>query len=86
MIAYTHSFIEALTSDTRQAFYDQHKPIAHVMHLMVFLLPLAGVVVRGMVGGVLGLTLFLLCYYLMPYARRLARRTLSWRSDRGVGP
>ena len=43
MIAYTHSFIEALTSDTRQAFYDQHKPIAHVMHLMVFLLPLAGV-------------------------------------------
>ena len=68
MIAYTHSFIEALRSDTRQAFYDQHKPIAHVMHLMVFLLPLAGVVVRGMVGGVLGLTVFLLCYYLMPYA------------------
>jgi hypothetical protein len=62
-----HSFTEALTSDTRQAFYEQHKPIAHVMHLILFLLPIAGVVVKGMVGGVLGLTLFMLCYYLMPY-------------------
>lgn len=68
MIPSHHSFIEALTSDTRQTFYDEHRPIAQVMHLMVFLLPLAGVVVRGMVGGVLGLTLFLLSYYLMPYA------------------
>lgn len=67
MIPSTHSFIEALTSETRQAFYDQHKPIAHVMHLILFLLPFAGVVVKGMVGGVLGLTLFLLCYYLTPY-------------------
>jgi len=63
----SHSFTEALTSDTRQAFYEQHKPIAHVMHLILFLLPIAGVVVKGMVGGVLGLTLFMLCYYLMPY-------------------
>ena len=62
-----HSFTEALTSDTRQAFYEQHKPIAHVMHLILFLLPIAGVVVIGMVGGVLGLTLFIVCYYLMPY-------------------
>ena len=62
-----HSFTEALTSDTRQAFYEQHKPIAHVMHLILFLLPIAGVLVKGMVGGVLGLTLFMLCYYLMPY-------------------
>lgn len=68
MMSSNHSFIEALTSETRQAFYDQHKPIAQVMHLILFLLPLAGVVVRGMVGAVLGLTLFLLCYYLMPYA------------------
>jgi hypothetical protein len=68
MIPSNHSFIEALSSDTRQAFYEQHKAIAQVMHLMVFLFPLAGIVVRGMVGGVLGLTLFLLSYYLMPYA------------------
>ncbi len=63
-----HSFSEALSRDTRQAFYDQHTPIAHVMHLMLFLLPLAGYLVRGMVGAVMGLTLFMLCYYLMPYA------------------
>ena len=36
MIPSNHSFIEALTGDTRQAFYDQHAPIAHVMHLMLF--------------------------------------------------
>ena len=68
MIASTHSFTEALTSATRQAFYDQHKPIAQVMHLILVLLPLAGFFARGMVGAVLGLTLFLLCYYLTPYA------------------
>jgi hypothetical protein len=67
MMSSNHSFTEALTSDTRQAFYEQHKPIAHVMHLILFLLPIAGVAVKGMVGGVLGLTLFMLCYYLMPY-------------------
>jgi hypothetical protein len=67
MIPSTHSFIEALTGDTRQAFYDQHAPIAHVMHFLLFALPFVGVVVKGMVGGVLGLTLFVLCYYLTPY-------------------
>ena len=68
MMPSNHSFTEALTSDTRQAFYDQHTPIAHVMHMILFLLPLVGFFVRGMVGAVLGLTLFILCYYLMPYA------------------
>ncbi|MBI4002277.1 MAG: hypothetical protein HY348_10885 [Nitrospira defluvii] len=68
MIPPNPSFTEALTSETRQAFYEQHKPIAHMMHLILVVLPLAGIVVRGMVGAVLGLTVFLLCYYLMPYA------------------
>ena len=68
MMLSNHSFTEALTSDTRQAFYDQHNSLAHVMHLILFLLPLVGFFVRGMVGAVLGLTLFILCYYLMPYA------------------
>jgi hypothetical protein len=62
------SFSESLHSDRRQAFYDQHTAIAQVMHLVLVLLPLAGLWVRGLVGAVLGLTLFLLCYYLMPYA------------------
>ncbi len=62
------SFSESLHSDRRQAFYDQHRTIAHVMQWVLVLLPLAGLWARNLVGGVLGLTLFLLCYYLMPYA------------------
>ena len=61
------SFTESLHSDQRQAFYDLHKSMAHVMHLGLFLLPLAGVLIRGLVGAVLGLTLFILCYYLLPF-------------------
>ena len=61
------SFSESLQSDRRQAFYEQHQTIAHVMYLVLVLLPLAGLWARNLVGGVLGLTLFLLCYYLMPY-------------------
>lgn len=61
------SFSESLQSDRRRAFYDQHTIIAHVMRLVLVLLPLAGLWVRNLVGAVLGLTLFLLCYYLMPY-------------------
>jgi hypothetical protein len=62
------SFIESLHGETRQTFYDQHTSIAHVMHAGLFLLPLAGLLIRGTVGAVLGLTLFILCYYLLPYA------------------
>ncbi|HSE57654.1 MAG TPA: hypothetical protein VLA99_03050 [Nitrospiraceae bacterium] len=61
------SFSESLHGETRQAFYDQHKAMAHVMHLGLFLVPLAGLLVKGLVGAVLGLTLFILCYYLLPY-------------------
>jgi hypothetical protein len=64
----SHSFTDALTSETRQAFYDQHGPAAHIMHLVLFLVPIAGYLIRGMVGVVLGMTLFMLAYYLMPYA------------------
>lgn len=61
------SFTESLHGDQRQAFYDHHKSIAHAMHLGLFLLPLAGLLIKGLVGAVLGLTLFILCYYLLPY-------------------
>jgi hypothetical protein len=71
------SFTESLHSDIRQAFYDQHKAIAQAMHLVLPGLPLVGVLLRGAVGGVLGLTVFILGYYLMPYvwfATRGSRR------------
>jgi hypothetical protein len=62
------AFTESLHSDRRRAFYDRHTTIAQVMHLFLVLLPLAGLWMRNLVGAVLGLTLFLLCYYLTPYA------------------
>ncbi len=62
------AFTESLHSDRRRAFYDRHAGIARMMYLCMVLLPLAGLWMRNVVGGVLGLTLFLLCYYLMPYA------------------
>lgn len=60
------AFTESLHSDFRRAFYDQHTSITRAMYLVMILLPLAGLWRQGLVGGVLGLTLFLLCYYLMP--------------------
>jgi hypothetical protein len=68
MIPSRLSFTESFHSDMRQAFYDQHKAIAQAMHLVLPGLPLAGVFLHGAVGGVLGLTVFILGYYLMPYA------------------
>ena len=67
MMLSSHSFTDALTSETRQAFYDRHGSAAHIMHLVLFLVPIAGYFIRGMVGVVLGLTLFMLGYYLLPY-------------------
>ena len=62
------TFTESLQSERRRAFYDHHQTIAQLMHLLLVLLPLAGLWLRNLVGAVLGLTVFLLCYYLMPYA------------------
>jgi multisubunit Na+/H+ antiporter MnhB subunit len=62
------AFTDSLHRDRRRAFYDQHPTIAQVMYFVLILLPLAGVGLEGLVGGALGLTLFFLCYYLMPYA------------------
>jgi hypothetical protein len=61
------AFTESLHSSRRRAFYDKHPSITEVMYLVMVLLPLAGLWMDGLVGGVSGLTLFLLCYYLMPY-------------------
>ncbi|HJR77181.1 MAG TPA: hypothetical protein VJ805_09415 [Nitrospiraceae bacterium] len=68
MVSSRLSFTESLHSDIRQEFYGQHEAIAQAMHLVLPGLPLVGVLLHGAVGGVLGLTVFILGYYLMPYA------------------
>ena len=62
------SFTSSLKSEERQGFYERHKPIAVVMILIVFLLPIVGVFVTGLSGGVLGVIVSVFGYFLTPYA------------------
>jgi hypothetical protein len=62
------SFTESLHSDIRQAFYEHHRLVARVMQVVLLLCPFVGIYLHGAVGGVLGVTVFLLGYYLAPYA------------------
>ena len=61
------SFADSLKSDQRQGFYERHKPIAVVMILIVFLLPIVGVFVMGLPGGVMGVIVSAAGYLLTPY-------------------
>jgi hypothetical protein len=61
------SFTGTLRSAERTAFYERHKPIAVVMILVVFLLPLVGVYVSGLFGAVSGVIASVGGYYLTPY-------------------
>jgi hypothetical protein len=62
------SFADSLKSEARTGFYERHKPIAVAMILIVFLLPIAGVFVLGLAGGVLGVIVSAAAYLLAPYA------------------
>ena len=62
------SIANSLKSDQRQGFYERHKPITVVMILIVFLLPIVGVFVTGLFGGVLGVIVSVAGYFLTPYA------------------
>ncbi len=72
------SFSDSLTLERRTAFYEQHKPLAVAMILLVFLLPFFGVFVRGLIGAATGVIVSVLCYYLTPYLVL----TLGGRADR----
>ena len=56
-----------LNGEERKRFYEQNKPIAVLMILIVLLLPIVGAFVRGLSGAVLGLVISVLAYYLTPY-------------------
>jgi hypothetical protein len=61
------SFTDSLQSDFRRTFYEDHRSIAMVMVLIVFLSPFAGLYVTGLFGAVLGMLLSVAAYYLTPY-------------------
>jgi hypothetical protein len=64
------SFSDSLKSEPRRAFYEQHKVLAVIMILVVFLLPFAGLLVNGLFGAVLGTLVSFAFYYLTPYVAR----------------
>ena len=61
------SFSDSLKPDQRKAFYEGHKDIALVMVLVVFLFPLFGVYVSGLLGAALGMLISIAAYFLTPY-------------------
>ena len=61
------SLSNSLKAEQRRLFYERNTTIAVVMILIVFLMPFAGVFVRGLFGAVCGVGLSVLAYYLTPY-------------------
>jgi hypothetical protein len=62
------SFTDSLKSEERRSFYERNKPVAVLMILIVFLLPILAVFMWGLLGAVLGVLLSIAAYYLTPYA------------------
>ncbi len=58
---------DSLKTDRRRAFYEGHKDIALVMVFVVFLFPLFGVYVSGLLGAALGMLISIAAYFLTPY-------------------
>ena len=61
------SLSDSLKSDQRKAFYEGHKDIALIMILVVFLFPLFGVYISGLLGAALGMVISIAAYFLTPY-------------------
>jgi len=60
------SVFESLTSDHRRRFYEQHRPLALLMILILLLAPFAGLYVTGLLGSIVGVLLSVAAYYLTP--------------------
>lgn len=58
---------DSLKSDQRKAFYEAHKDMALVMIFVVFLFPLFGVYMSGLLGAALGMLISIVAYLLTPY-------------------
>ena len=57
----------SLKTEQRKAFYEAHKDIALIMVFVVFLFPIFGVYVSGLLGAALGMFLSIAAYFLTPY-------------------
>lgn len=61
------SLSDSFNKTHRLAFYEGHKKVAMVMILVLFLFPLFGVYISGLLGAAVGLLLSLVAYFLTPY-------------------
>lgn len=64
---YGVSFADSLKTEARRKFYEEHRSIAILMIIIVFLSPFAGLYVTGLFGAVMGVVFSVICYYLTPY-------------------
>jgi len=63
----TVSLTDSLKSNQRKAFYEGHKNIALIMILIMFVFPLFGVYISGLLGAALGMLISVVTYFLTPY-------------------
>ncbi len=61
------SLSHSLKGEQRKAFYEGHKDIALIMIFVVFLFPLFGVYISGLLGAAVGMLFSLVAYFLTPY-------------------
>ena len=61
------SLTDSLKSNQRKTFYEGHKNIALIMILVMFLFPLFGIYISGLLGAALGMFLSISVYFLTPY-------------------
>ncbi len=61
------SLSDSLKGDQRQAFDEEHKDLARIMILVVFLFPLFGVYISGLLGTAIGMIISIVAYFLTPY-------------------
>lgn len=56
-----------MNREERRDFYEHHKPLAVLMILILFLLPIVGAFVSGAGGALLGVVVSVAGYFLAPY-------------------
>ena len=79
------SLSHSLKGEQRKAFYEGHKNIALIMILVVFLFPLFGVYISGLLGAAVGMLFSLVAYFLTPLRHSEAWRIKTLRFSQAFG-